>query len=117
MRPCAELGKLSQKSILIAMATKKTTTRKPAAKKTAAAKPKSAPKKAAARKDIPANSPEDKIVEAALKIINESASVLRKGVQSGATSTVNVRRTAKSQARSLLTKLHGDLSKLIDKIP
>ncbi len=95
------------------MPTKKTPARKTAAKKPAAKatvkKPASAPKPTPGSK-------EDKLATSALKLIDQAAGLLRKGVVTGAGTTEKARTEAKHRAHSILTEATSALHKLISKV-
>jgi len=86
--------------------------------------PKAAPKKAApktksktaAQKTATAvrSSTEEKLAASALKWIDEAASLLRKGVNTTASTSAKARIEAKQKAQTLLTKAHGTLSQALD---
>lgn len=82
------------------------TTKSTAAKKPAA-KAKSAPKTTPLSK-------EEKLAASALKLIDEAAAALRKGVTVSAQTTAKSRETAKKRAHSLLGKAHDTLTQAVD---
>ena len=57
---------------------------------------------------------EDKVASSALKMIDEAASLLRKGVNTSAAATEKSRAVAKQKAHSLLTKATKSLSSVVD---
>lgn len=97
------------------MATKKKTTApkaKAAAPKKAAAK-KPAPKKAAATKSKAAGPRETAAANAALKLVDEAAALLRKGIRTSANTTEKSRHEAKQKAHTLLNKASSSLGDLL----
>jgi hypothetical protein len=83
------------------------TTKKPAAKKSPAKKP------AAAKARKPTVSREDKVAASALKLVDEAASLLRKGIVTGSTATERAREDAKKKAQVLLNKASASLGDLL----
>jgi hypothetical protein len=109
------------------MAIKKTT--KTPAKKTAvkakattapkatvrkAAAPKSTPAATKAKPSRPAGPREEKLANSALKLIDEAASLLRKGVKTTADVSEKNREAARKRAHGLLTKATSSLGGLLD---
>ncbi len=91
-----------------------TTKKKPAAKKPASKAPaakKAAPTKSRATKHTP--SAEHKAASAALKMVDEAAALLRKGISTGASTTEKARLEAKSKAHSLLNQASHSLGSLL----
>ncbi|HEY5792149.1 MAG TPA: hypothetical protein VIS74_02550 [Chthoniobacterales bacterium] len=86
-----------------------------AKKKTQTAAPKKAAPKTTAQKKAAAvrSSPEEKLATNALKWIDEAADLLRKGVNTTASSSAKARFEAKQKAHTLLTKAHGTLSQAL----
>ncbi len=96
------------------MATKKKTTapKKAAAKKTVKKAAKPAPKKKAAPKS--ATKPaEHKATNAALKMVDEAAALLRKGIRTGSDTTDKSRDAAKQRAHALLNKASSSLGDIL----
>lgn len=105
------------------MATKKklssTKARKSPSKKTAAKKP--APRKTATKssrkpaqtKSQAAGPREHAAANAALKMVDEAAALLRKGIRSSANTTEKSRHDAKKKAHSLLNQASASLSDLL----
>jgi hypothetical protein len=101
------------------MATKKKTsapkakkaTTKPAPKKAAAKKP--APKKSSATHSKAAGPRETAAANAALKLVDEAASLLRKGIRTSANTTEKSRHEAKKKAHDLLNKASSSLGDLL----
>lgn len=97
------------------MATKKKTS----APKTKAAAPKkatpkkSAPKKTAATKSKAAGPREHAAANAALKLVDEAAALLRKGIRTSANTTEKSRHEAKQKAHTLLNKASSSLGDLL----
>ncbi len=80
------------------------TAKKKTAKKTVK---KSAPK--------PAPKPKDhSVTESALKLVDEAAALLRKGISTGSDSSEKARIEARKQAHSLLNKASSSLSDILD---
>ncbi len=97
------------------MATKKKTTApkaKTAAPQKAAAK-KPAPKKAASTKSQAAGPREHAAANAALKLVDEAAALLRKGIRTSADTTEKSRHEAKKKAHTLLNKASSSLGNLL----
>ena len=111
---------------------KKTTTKTPAKKSTTAAKVKTArqatvrkaavqkstptaskPKKSAPRAK-PAGPREEKLANSALKLVDEAASLLRKGIKTTADVSDKNREAARKRAHGLLTKAASSLGGLLD---
>ena len=107
---------------------KKSAPKKTAAKKVASAKKsvkakitaKSAPKtkaKATTAKaknsTRPAGPREQKLASTALKLVDEAASLLRKGISTTADTSEKARLDAKKKAHNLLTKAHSSLSDVL----
>lgn len=97
------------------MATKKKTSapkaKKAAPKKAAAKKP--APKKAAATKAKATGPREHAAANAALKLVDEAAALLRKGIRTSADTTEKSRHEAKQKAHTLLNKASSSLGDLL----
>jgi DNA-binding protein HU-beta len=109
---------------------KKTTTKTPAKKTTATAKTTTARKatvrKAAAHKATPkvtskpkssakpAAAHEEKLTSSALKLVDEAAALLRKGIKTTADVSEKNREEARKRAHSLLTKATSSLNDLLD---
>lgn len=105
------------------MATKKKTTpakksapKKVAAKKSAAKK--AAPKKATAKKPASQKSQaygprETAVANSALKLVDEAAALLRKGIRSGASTSEKARHDAKQKAHTLLNQASSTLGGLL----
>lgn len=97
------------------MATKKKTSA-PKTTKAAAKKPavkKAAPKKAATTKSKAAGPREQAAANAALKLVDEAAALLRKGIRTSADTTEKTRHEAKQKAHTLLNKASASLSDLL----
>ncbi len=99
------------------MATKKKTSTTKSTAKSAAPK-KAAPKKTAAKKpkltkSNPAGPREKKIADSALKLVDEAAALLRKGIRESASTTEKSRHDAKRKAHSLLSKASSSLEGLL----
>lgn len=100
------------------MATKKKTSAPKA--KTAAPK-KAAPKKAAAKKTAPKKATQSKAAgpretaaaNAALKLVDEAAALLRKGIRTSADTTEKSRHEAKKKAHDLLSQASSSLGSLL----
>lgn len=109
---------------------KKSAPKKTAAKKVASAKKsvkakvsaKSAPAKKAPAKATtakakhstrPAGPREQKLASTALKLVDEAASLLRKGISTTADTSEKARLDAKKKAHNLLTKAHSSLSDVL----
>jgi hypothetical protein len=88
------------------MATKK----KPAAKKAPAKK---APAKKPAHRKATTTSHEDKLAASALKLVDEAAALLRKGIVTGSSTTERTREDAKKRAHVLLNKASVSLGDLL----
>lgn len=106
------------------MATKKKTTvtkksapgkvaAKKAAPKKAAPKKKAAAKKPAAQKSQAYGPRETAIANSALKLVDEAASLLRKGIRTGASTSEKSRHEAKQKAHTLLNKASSSLGDLL----
>lgn len=102
MKTHCPLGKHGAAGYLRAMPTAKKT---PARKATAKTKP------AAKKKAKP--SPEHTAAHAALKLVDEAAELLRKGITTGASTSEKAREEAKKKAHTLLTKASGSLEALL----
>jgi len=83
----------------------------PATKKKTAPR-KSAPKPAS-KKSKPATTPEHKAATAALKLVDEAALLLRKGISTGAKTTESARIEAKKKAHVLLNKASSSLAEVL----
>lgn len=97
------------------MATKKKTSAtktKTAAPKKATAK-KAAPKKTAATKSHPVGPREQKVATNALKLVDEAAALLRKGIRTSADTSEKSRHEAKRKAHDLLNKASSTLGDLL----
>jgi hypothetical protein len=108
---------------------KKSAPKKTAAKKVASAKKsvkakvsaKSAPKAKATKATTakaknstrPAGPREQKLASTALKLVDEAASLLRKGISTTADTSEKARLDAKKKAHNLLTKAHSSLSDVL----
>lgn len=94
------------------MPVKKKTT---AAKKAPAKKAKAAPKKkttttSKAKNTKPVGPREQKLASTALKLVDEAAALLRKGIRESANTSEKTRLATKQKAHNLLTKATGSLS-------
>ncbi len=85
---------------------------KKAAPKKAAPKTK-APKKPAAQKSQAYGPRETAIANSALKLVDEAASLLRKGIRSGASTSEKSRHEAKQKAHTLLNQASSSLGDLL----
>ena len=93
---------------------KKSTAKKSPVKAAKKSAPKKAPaKKTAAKKSHPASSREHKAANAALKLVDEAAALLRKGIRTSANTTEKTRHEAKQKAHSLLNKASSSLGDLL----
>lgn len=120
--PRTPLGKCLAKEYTPPMATKKKTPAKPKAPaKKSAARPKTA--KSAARKPAtkakktsskPAGPREQKLASSALKLVDEAAALLRRGITTGADISEKNRLEAKKRAHNLLNKATSSLSSLLE---
>jgi len=98
--------------------TKKSAPKKVAAKKTtvkkkAAPAKKSTAKKPAAQKSKAYGPRETAAANSALKLVDEAAALLRKGVRTGADTTEKARHEAKQKAHSLINQASSTLSDLL----
>lgn len=85
----------------------------PIKKKTASVK-KAAPKKPApAKKSHPAGPREKEIADSALKLVDQAAALLRKGIHTSADTSEKARHEAKQKAHALLGKASSALSDLL----
>lgn len=81
----------------------------PAAKKKPAKKP---AKKATSQKTTVSR--EHSVTQSALKLVDEAAALLRKGISTGSDSSEKARLAAKKKAHSLLNKATDSLSDVLD---
>lgn len=73
--------------------------------------------KAKTTKTTPSSSsPVGKTADSVLKLVDEAAELLRKGIREGASQTERARLATKRQALTLVSKASSQLSKLISKI-
>jgi len=85
----------------------------PTKKKTAPVK-KAAPKKPApAKTSQPAGPREKEIADSALKLVDQAAALLRKGIHASADTSEKARLEAKQKAHALLNKASASLSDLL----
>lgn len=96
-------------------AVKKSAPKKVAAKKAAPKKaaPKKKAKKSAAQKSQAYGPRETAVANSALKLVDEAAALLRKGIRSSATTTEKSRHEAKQKAHALLNKASSSLGDLL----
>lgn len=97
---------------------KKAAPKKKPAAKPAPSKQKAAPKakSKSTQATYAASSPVGKTADSALKLVDQAADLLRKGIREGASQTDRARLASKRQALSLVNKASTQLSKLISKI-
>ena len=88
-------------------APKRTAAKKTAPKKTAPKKSKTPPSKAAAAREAAA-------AQTALKLVDEAAALLRKGIRVSATTTEKSRHEAKKKAHALLNRASSTLGGLLN---
>lgn len=100
--------KTSRKSPAKKAATKKAPARKVVKKTTKPAK-----KKTTAAKSQPAGPREQAIANNALKLVDQAAALLRKGIRTSADTSAKTRLQAKQQAHTLLTKASSTLGGLL----
>lgn len=93
------------------MATTKSKTT--AAKKTSAKKP-SKTTASSSHKASGKLSPEEKLAQSTIKILDQASEALRKTITSGATTGTQAREAAKKKAQSILAKAHSTLGKTLD---
>lgn len=68
-----------------------------------------------ASKAAPAKlSPEEKLAESTIKLLDQAAEVLKKGLTTGASESTKAREAAKKKAHTLLGKAHAILGKGLD---
>lgn len=93
---------------------KKTTAKKSPVKAVKKAAPKKAPaRKTSPKKSKPAGPREQKAASAALKLVDEAAALLRKGIRTSADTTEKTRHEAKQKAHALLNKASSSLGDLL----
>ena len=106
METHSPLGKRKEEVYCFRMpAPKKKTVTKTPSKKTSAKKP------AAKRKPV---SREHKVATTALKLVDEAAVLLRKGISTSATTSEKARLEAKKKAHALLGKAKSSIEELLD---
>lgn len=98
----------------MATKTKKTTSRKTSkspARKAAARK--TTGKRTTARPSRPAGPREDKLASGALRLVDEAAALLRKGIRTGAETSEKTRTDTRKKAHNLLTRASSSLGQLL----
>jgi hypothetical protein len=122
--PISRLGKSSKAEYDFFMPAKKKTTSPTKARKKAAPKksatPKSPARKTTAKKATSSKSAststEQKLADSTLKLVDQAAALLRRGVRTGASTSENARVATQKQAHSILNKATSSLHSLINKI-